>query len=282
MDNRSRIGTTALGLVGVAAVGLGTYAATTQSALAEGNTPSPSSSTSQTPTDKAPTDKGPGDKGDKGGRHEHTPATDAEKAKVIAAVKAKDAAVSVTEVVKDPDGSFDARGTKAGSPVMVEVSKDYATVEARTGGPGGGREHGTLTAASADEKAKVIAAVKAKDSAVTVQDVRKASDGSFRARGTKAGSEVMVEVSKDYATVTVRTGGPGGQRPGGHGAFTAASADEKAKVIAAIKAKDAAVTVKDVMKSSDGTFHAFGDKGGQRVFVDVSKDYSTVTVKTGR
>jgi hypothetical protein len=43
----------------------------------------------------------------------------------------------VATVVKDEDGSYDVFGTKGGSPVMVEVSKDLKTVEVRTGGPGG-------------------------------------------------------------------------------------------------------------------------------------------------
>ena len=59
--------------------------------------------------------------------------------KVAAAVKAKDSAVTVKQVMKDPDGSYDVMGTKAGKPVMLGVSKDLATVTARSGPPGGMR-----------------------------------------------------------------------------------------------------------------------------------------------
>lgn len=83
--------------------------------------------------------RGPGGQG----RHAHTAVTGDELAKVTAAVKAKDSGVTVTSVEKDPDGSYDVHGTKAGAPVMVEVSKDLKTIDVRTGGPGqGGRGHG--------------------------------------------------------------------------------------------------------------------------------------------
>ena len=82
--------------------------------------------------------------GGPGGGHEHTAVTGSELTKVTAAVKAKDSAITVTSVQKDPDGSYDVHGTKAGAPVMVEVSKDLKTIEVRTGGPGG-RDPGTST-----------------------------------------------------------------------------------------------------------------------------------------
>ena len=148
----------------------------------------------------------------------HTAATADETAKVTAAVKAKDATVTITKVQKDADGSFDAHGTKAGAHVSFDVSADYATVTERTGGRGGhgpGGKGGAHTAATAAETAQVKAAVKAKDATVTVTEVRKDADGSFDALGTKAGARVMVEVSKDLKTVEVRTGGPGGR--GDHG-----------------------------------------------------------------
>ena len=51
-----------------------------------------------------------------------------ELAKVKAAVKGKDSAVTVSEVRKDPDGSYDVFGTKAGNRVMLEVSKDLKAI----------------------------------------------------------------------------------------------------------------------------------------------------------
>ena len=69
-----------------------------------------------------------------GGGHAHTPVAGDELAKVTAAVKAKDSAVTVTTVQKDPDGSYDVEGTKAGVPVRFDVSADLKTITARTGG----------------------------------------------------------------------------------------------------------------------------------------------------
>ncbi|WP_392468561.1 hypothetical protein ACF3NS_06115 [Arsenicicoccus cauae] len=150
--------------------------------------------------------------------HEHTAATADQTAKVKAAVTAKDSTITVTTVQKDPDGSFDVLGTKTGQQVRVDVSADYQTVTVDTGG-GRGRHGGQAqhqhTAVTGDELSKVKAAVTAKDSAVTVSDVQKDPDGSYDVHGTKAGQPVMVEVSKDLATVEVRTGGPGA--PGGRG-----------------------------------------------------------------
>lgn len=168
-------------------------------------------------------DRGPGGPGGKGA---HTPVTGAEATKVTDAVKAKDAAVTVERVMKNADGAYHVHGTKAGKQVRVEVSKDLKTIEVRTapaggpgrhGGPGGpgGPGKGAHTAVTGAEATKVTAAVKAKDSAVTVERVMKDADGSYDVHGTKAGNHVMVEVSKDLKTIEVRTGGPGG--PAGHG-----------------------------------------------------------------
>ena len=180
--------------------------------------------------------QGDGQQGERGpggfGGGDHTPVTDSELAKVTAAVKAKDSAVTVTSVRKDADGSYDAFGTKAGAPVRVEVSKDLKTVTVDTRGPAdGGRGHGGMgggvgggmggpggsadTPVTGAELTKVTAAVKAKDSAVTVTSVRKDPDGSYDVLGTKAGAPVMLEVSKDLTTITTRTGGPGGHGPDG-------------------------------------------------------------------
>ena len=160
-------------------------------------------------------------KADRPAPHAHTDATADETAKVTAAVTAKDSTVTVTKVQKDPDGSFDALGTKDGAPVMVEVSADLATVEVRTGGPGGKGGPGASqdTPVTGDEATKVSAAVTAKDSAVTVDSVRKDPDGSYDVLGTKAGSPVMFDVSADLATITenVRPADGGKGPRGGHG-----------------------------------------------------------------
>ena len=209
------IGAATTAAVGVMILGAASFANADDTAPSSTARPS---ATAGTPDGKA----GKGGPGGMAG-HGHTDATADEAAKVTAAVQAKDAAVTVTKVVKDDDGSFDVMGTKDNAPVMVEVSADLATVEVRTGGPGGpgagkggpggmpGHGH---TDATADEAAKVTAAVQAKDAAVTVTKVVKDDDGSFDVMGTKDNAPVMVEVSADLATIEVRTGGPG---MGGHG-----------------------------------------------------------------
>ncbi len=79
--------------------------------------------------------------GDRGHGSNDTPVTGTELSKVKAVVKAKDSAVTVTEVRKDPDGSYDVFGTKAGSPVMLEVSKDLKTITTgQDAGHGGGSQ----------------------------------------------------------------------------------------------------------------------------------------------
>jgi hypothetical protein len=83
------------------------------------------------------------------GGHAHTEVTGTELTKVTAAVKAKDSAVTVQRVQKDPDGSYDVLGTKDGNPVMLEVSKDLGTIETRTGGPGGGPQPAPSATSSA-------------------------------------------------------------------------------------------------------------------------------------
>ena len=50
--------------------------------------------------------------------------------------------MTVESVRKDPDGSYDVLGTKAGAPVMFDVSADLATITENAGGPGGPGGHG--------------------------------------------------------------------------------------------------------------------------------------------
>lgn len=187
-------------------------------------TPTPTPSQSQGTQGGSTKDGDCAGGGDHGGRH--TAASAAETSAVKKAVAAKDSAITVDEVVKDADGSFDVMGTKAGERVRVEVSKDYATVTVDTAGRGmgghGGRGHEMGTPVDAATLTKLQAAVSAKDSAVTLHMGMKAADGSYRAMGTKADARVMVEISADLKTVTVGTagrgtGGPGMGRGGHHG-----------------------------------------------------------------
>ena len=61
-----------------------------------------------------------------------TAVTGDELAKVTAAMAAQDSSVTVTEVRKDPDGTYDVLGTKDGSPVFYDVSADLSTFTENT------------------------------------------------------------------------------------------------------------------------------------------------------
>jgi len=211
------------------------------------------------------------------GGHAHTPVTGDELAKVTAAVKAEDSAVTVTTVQKDPDGSYDVAGTKAGAPVRFEVSADLKTITASTGGGRGSGGH-AHTPVTGDELAKVTAAVKAEDSAITVTTVRKDPDGSYDVDGTKAGAPVRFDVSADLKSITASTGG--GRVGGGH-THTPVTGAELANVTAAVKGKDSAVTVTTVQKDPDGSYDVDGTKAGAPVRFDVSADLKTITARTG-
>ncbi len=208
---RNTIGLAAAALAAAGVVGI---AGAALAAADDTTTPTPSATSSTAPR---------GDANGPAGGSQDAAVTGSEADKVIAAVKAKDSAVTITTVRKDPDGSYDALGTKAGAPVFFDVSADLKTVTARTGGPGGGHGGPGGPGASKDaavtgsEADKVIAAVKAKDSAVTITTVRKDPDGSYDALGTKAGAPVFFDVSADLKTITAATGGPSGGHGGGPG-----------------------------------------------------------------
>ena len=124
---RNTLGLAAAALAAAGVVGI-TGAAL---AAADSTTPTPSS-TSSTTAPPTGTPQGPPP-----GASQDTAVTGSAADKVIAAVEAKDSAVTITAVRKDPDGSYDAIGTKAGAPVFFDVSADLETVTAATGGPGG-------------------------------------------------------------------------------------------------------------------------------------------------
>jgi hypothetical protein len=96
----------------------------------------------------------------------------------------------------------------AGAAIAVGISNADAmnttAVTANTGyGQAPSSDRGSNdTAVTGDEATKVGAAVTAKDSAVTVTSVRKDPDGSYDVLGTKAGANVMFDVSADLATIT--------------------------------------------------------------------------------
>lgn len=127
----------------VAAAGLLALGGAAIANAATSPTPSPTTtSPSTSPSGEAPSDTGQGG-GCRGGGSQDKTVTGSEATKVSAAVTAKYSGVTVTTVRQDPDGSYDVLGTKAGSPVFYEVSKDLSTITERTGGPGMGHQRGT-------------------------------------------------------------------------------------------------------------------------------------------
>ncbi len=144
---RNKIGMSIAALIAAGAIGVGGAALANASAATTGVTAlsSDSSTTGSPQTNpqpgQAPTDRtgGPGGAAGAVAPHQHTDVTGDELAKVTAAVQAKDSAATVQSVQKDPDGSYDVHATKAGQPVMYEVSADLNTIsEGPQGGPGAG------------------------------------------------------------------------------------------------------------------------------------------------
>ena len=103
----SKVGLVAAGAVAAGALVVG------GAALADAATRNPSGAAANGYGGYAGGPGASGGYGQRGGSSD-TPVTGDELAKVTAAVKAKDSAVTVTSVQKDPDGSYDVFGTKAG------------------------------------------------------------------------------------------------------------------------------------------------------------------------
>jgi hypothetical protein len=186
-------------------------------------------------------------------------------------------AVAASLLVGGANALAAATGTSTGSSTGTPSYESPAPGHGRQGGPGGGGS--TDTPVTGDELAKVTAAVKAKDSSVTVSSVRKDPDGSYDVLATKAGAQVMYEVSADLKTISQGggRGGHGGGPGGGGSADTPVTGDEQTKVALAVKAKDSSVTVTSVRKDPDGSYDVFATKAGAQVIYDVSADLKTIT-----
>ncbi|MEO7421387.1 MAG: hypothetical protein ABIU87_03200 [Ornithinibacter sp.] len=219
---RNILGFAATSLAAVGALAL--TGATIATAADDSNaTPTPSVSASASPGDRA---------GGPRSEFQDTAVTGTEADKVIAAVKAKDTSATIDTVRKDPDGSYDALGTKDGNPVLYDVSTDLKTITENTGHPGGkGRHDGPCvgsqgSSVTGTEADKVIAAVKAKDTSATIDTVRKDPDGSYDALGTRDGNPVLFHVSTDLKTITEKVRGHGA--PGGTSSSGTPSTDPSA------------------------------------------------------
>ncbi|MDO5626988.1 MAG: hypothetical protein Q4G43_01585 [Mobilicoccus sp.] len=112
--------------------------------LASANESDSGTSTSSGQTREGRDCGGPGGRGE---RHAHTEVTGEEATRVTDAVAAQEADITVETVRKDPDGSYDVIGTRAGERVMVEVSADLSSIEVRTAPERrGGRDSGDQAA----------------------------------------------------------------------------------------------------------------------------------------
>ena len=112
MKLNRKIGLTAAGILTFGGVVFGAASL----ANADPASPSPSASAGSTT-----------ERGSNGRGSDDAAVTGDELAKVKAAMTAEDSAVTVTEVRKDPDGSYDVLGTKAGAQVFYDVSADLKT-----------------------------------------------------------------------------------------------------------------------------------------------------------
>jgi hypothetical protein len=187
-------------------------------------------------------------------------------------------------------GAVVAGGIVLGGAALANAAPGTPSPTASSAPSGPGTPSGSSTdghaapahnAVTGDELAKVTAAVKAKDSSITVSSVTKDADGSYDVFGTKNGSQVKYDVSTDLTTFTQSDGGRGGDGRGGGGpAGTPVTGDELAKVTAAVKAKDSSITVSSVTKDADGSYDVFGTKNGSQVKYDVSTDLTTFTQDT--
>jgi hypothetical protein len=132
------------GVAAVAAAGLLALGGAAIANAASNPTPTPSTTSPSTEsTPSAPGTQGYGHGcGGPGGSNDTT-VTGAEATKVADAVKAKYSGVTVSTVRKDADGSYDVLGTRSGSPVFYDVSKDLSTVTERTGMGMGHRGQGS-------------------------------------------------------------------------------------------------------------------------------------------
>jgi hypothetical protein len=101
-----------------------------------------------------------------------------------------------------------AAATTAAAGAIVFGGQALADAASTTAGTGTASAASEGSGGSADtlvtgaELAKVTAAVRAKGSAVTVTSVRKDPDGSYDVFATKAGAQLMYDVSTDLTTIT--------------------------------------------------------------------------------
>jgi hypothetical protein len=116
-------------------------------------------------------------------------------------------------------GATPATSSTASSGTTANASGPAAG--SQSGPVGGGQSQDTPVTGT--ERSKIEAVVKAKDSGITIDEVRMDPDGSYDVLGTSGGQRVFYDVSKDLATVTLNQGTAGGGRGGSQGGAPASS-----------------------------------------------------------
>ena len=109
-------------------------------------------------------------------------------------------------------GGSDQRGTQTSS----STSGTFGTGSAKGTPDGQHPGMGDHTAVTGDALSKLTAALKAKG--YVLQQAMSDADGSYDVAATKNGTNVMLDVSKDLATITERQVPPAGTQQGGPGA----------------------------------------------------------------
>lgn len=207
------------GAIGIAGLAAGGVLATTFAATADDNNTTADGSAG-TAADEFAANGSAGS----AARSDEQPLTGDTADKVRAAALAKYPGATVERVESDSDGAYEVHLVTAdGTPVEVQVGKDFAVTGTQEGGPagfghrgfgpGGGFGEEALTGATAD---KVRAAALAKYPGATVDRVEKDSDGVYEAHLVKAdGTPVEVQVNKDFKVTGTREGGFGHDGFGG-------------------------------------------------------------------
>ena len=204
--------------------------------------------------------------------------------------KAQKAAMMLAAVGAIAVGSAviaNAASTKDNSNSNSAASSGTTGQQGARPGPPPGANQTPLTGETAD---KVEAAAKDKVSGGTVLRVESSPDGGYHAHVRKSdGTEVVVEVNKDYEATAVREfGGPGGPGRGPHGPGGGPGAGEKPltgdtadKVTAAAKDKVSGGTILRVeTDAGPAAYEAHVRKSdGTEVVVLVNKDFEVTSVE---
>jgi hypothetical protein len=132
-SKKLRTYSTTAGLIGSGLVAGGVLAGSLSASADTGTTTTPTTTSTAAPA--APTNPNPGDPS-KPQRSDETLLTGDTAAKVKAAVAAKYPNATFTRIETDSDGVYEAHIVNGGSPLIVQVGKDFAVTGIQTMGAG--------------------------------------------------------------------------------------------------------------------------------------------------